>query len=477
MLRRITFSLAHSSLLQRFTLVSFLIVIAGTAGIGWWVGEQIKLDAIQESATTTALYMDSFIAPNLQELSQANALTPEHIAILSDLLQQTTLGRQVVTFKVWDDAGRIVFSTTPSLIGRIFPIDEDLKRSWQGQVVAGISDLQNAENVEDRRFSTRLLQIYSPVRQSGTGRIIAVAELYQSVDALEAEIGAAQIRSWLVVGATMTGIYLLLVGFVRWASATIGRQESKLHQQVVLLTDLLAQNADLHERVRGAAARIATLDERFLRRISAELHDGPAQELGLALLRFDSIVGQADVLDRDVLQRRPSQTDVVEIYSSVQRAFQELRSIAAGLGLPILKSLTMAEVLTRVVSTHERRTGTYVKVSVEDHLPSQAPLPIKITAYRVIQEALNNACRHAGGIGLQVHVRYEAGSLYIEVSDQGPGFDASRALDGEEHLGVAGMRERVESQGGDFRIESAIGRGTRVIACLPLQPEGGLGER
>jgi hypothetical protein len=100
MLQRIWRFVWRRSLTQRFTLASFLIIISGTAGIGWWVGEQIKADVIKESATTTALYMDSFIAPNLQELSYTKTLSPAHVAALGDLLRKTTLGRQVVTFKV-----------------------------------------------------------------------------------------------------------------------------------------------------------------------------------------------------------------------------------------------------------------------------------------------------------------------------------------------------------------------------------------
>ncbi|HET8905871.1 MAG TPA: sensor histidine kinase [Ktedonobacterales bacterium] len=472
MLQRIWRFVWRRSLTQRFTLASFLIIISGTAGIGWWVGEQIKADVIKESATTTALYMDSFIAPNLQELSYTKTLLPAHVAALGDLLRKTTLGRQVVTFKVWDADGQVIYSTNPALIGRVFPIDEDQASSWRGQVVAGISDLQNAENVEDRRFNTRLLQIYSPVRLNGTGQIIAVAEFYQSVDALEAEISAAQIRSWFVVGSAMTAIFLLLVGFVRWAGKMIGRQEITLHQQVMQLTELLAQNADLHERVRRAAASVATLDERFLRRISAELHDGPAQEIGLSLLQLDGLSGFEPGGTPETSQRRAFEHPLTEIRSSLRRALGELRSISAGLGLPHLESMTMEEILTRVVRSHERRTGTSVSAQV-DEMPQHAPLPVKITVYRLIQESLNNAFRHAGGAGQRIGARQEAGVLRIEVADRGPGFDVAQALNNEEHLGLAGMRERVESLGGQFQIESDGSQGTKVRASLLLQNIGG----
>ena len=443
-------------------------MVLGTLGIGWWLGEQIKAGVIRESASTSALYMNSFIAPNLQELSDSPSLTAWHITVLSRVLAQANLGRQIVTFKVWDHQGRILYSSNPDLIGRVFPIDEDLAAAWQGTVAANISNLQGAENVEERQKYSRLLQIYCPVRLYGTDRIIAVAELYQKVDALQADINTAQWHTWLAVGLAMLLIYLALVGFVRWTSNTIGRQEIELTRQVQRLTELLAQNGELRERVQRAAANATAVNERFLRRISAELHDGPVQELGAALLRMDRVVGQNQTGPAPI-SNNAYQEQLPAIQTSLQNAIQEVRSLASGLGLPQLEGLKLEEVLARVVNSHERRTGTKVNLTTAG-LPEQAELSVKITVYRIVQEALNNAFRHAGGVGQSVSAKGEAGQIEIEVSDQGPGFDVNQSIDWEDHLGLAGMRERVESQGGAFNVESRIGHGSRVIVSLPLQP-------
>ena len=106
------------------------------------------------------------------------------------------------------------------------------------------------------------------------------------------------------------------------------------------------------------------------------------------------------------------------------------------------------------------------------NLPDQASLSIKITAYRLIQEALNNAYIHANGANQQVRVTYKTNQIQIEVSDKGPGFDVSRPIEWEKHIGLAGMRERVESMGGLFKIESKINGGTTIIAILFLQNSG-----
>lgn len=447
----------HLSLFQRFSITGFVIMVLGTLGIGWWLGDQIKAGVVRESASTSALYMTSFIAPNLQELSTSSSLTPWHITVLSRVLAQANLGRQIVTFKVWDHQGRVLYSSNSDLIGKVFPIDEDLAAAWQGNVAANISNLQGAENVDERQKYSQLLQIYCPVRSYGTDKIIAVAELYQKVDNLQADINTAQWHTWLAVGLAMALIYLALIGFVRWTSNTIGRQETELTRQVARLTELLTQNGELRQRVQRASANAAASNERFLRRISAELHDGPVQELGAALLRMDRVIGQDQV----------GRENLPAIQNSLQNAIREVRALASGLGLPQLDGLSLAELLAQVVNSHEHRTGTQVSLSTAG-LPEQAELPVKITLYRIVQEALNNAFRHAGGTGQAVSAKYEAGRIQVEVSDQGPGFDVNQSIDWEQHLGLAGMRERVESLGGAFSLESRLNHGTRVTVSLPL---------
>jgi signal transduction histidine kinase len=90
----------------------------------------------------------------------------------------------------------------------------------------------------------------------------------------------------------------------------------------------------------------------------------------------------------------------------------------------------------------------------------------------LIQEALNNAFRHANGEEQRVRVYCEKGQMVVEVTDQGPGFQVKQDGEWDGRLGLSGMRERVESLGGQFKIESEIGRGTRIQANLPCEIEG-----
>jgi len=465
-------SLKQPTLAQRFMLSSLFILITGMAGIGIWVGNQIKNGVIHRSGATTALYVDSFVAPILQELGTTGTLSAEHHEQLSNLLQDTPLGQQIVSFKVWDPTGKVVYSTDQETIGQTFPIGEGLAQAILGQVSSEISQLEAEENAPQRAIRSELLETYSPVRLSGTNQVIAVAEFYQTVDALNHEIAAAQRRSWLVVGAVTLVIYLLLAGFVRRASDTIDRQQMTLNDQISRLTELLAQNKELHDRVRRAAGSVATLNERFLRRIGSELHDGPAQDLGLALLKLDALIGRWEEN-----QAAPGfGEELTNIQSSLQNAQKEVRAISTGLSLPQLAELSLPETVIRAVRAHERRTGSRVKLDV-DPLPEQAGLPVKITVYRVLQESLNNSYRHAGGANQQIRAFMDGVLLVLEVSDGGPGFVSQPSATFNGHLGLAGMRERVESLGGTFSVKSELGKGTQVTARLALRAEEGENER
>lgn len=461
----------RATLAQRFMLASLLILVISMIGVGWWVGRQIERGVINRTAATTALYVDSFVTPRVQDLAPGNTLSPQQAAIPVQLLRESPLGQQIVSFKIWGPGGRVIHASDTRYIGQIFAPTTHLGSALRGEVQSELTNLDESEDVYERERWTQLLETYIPIYQTDTDRVIGVAEFYQTVDDLEREVTAAQRRSWIAVGGATLAMYLLLASIVQHGSNTIVRQQHELQDQIDRLSAVLAENEVLHERVRGAATRTTTLNERYLRRFSAELHDGPAQELAHALLRLDSVIahcGECPLRDTDGSGRNAAHLD--HIQTSLRQALREVRAISAGLRLPELGKLTLRGTLERVVHMHERRTETRVALVYND-LPAQVPLPTKITVYRVIEEALNNAYRHGRGADQEVHIAAEGDWLRIAVSDHGPGFDGEPVTDSDEHLGLVGMRERVESLGGVFRIRSAPGEGTTVIAGVPLHPQ------
>ncbi|MEK7809691.1 MAG: sensor histidine kinase, partial [Chloroflexota bacterium] len=236
--------------------------------------------------------------------------------------------------------------------------------------------------------------------------------------------------------------------------------------KVSQLTDLLAQNKLLHERVRRAAARTTALNERFLRRLSADLHDGPGQDLSLALLRIESLAEVCANCVVAVTKGRAVSDDFRTIQTALQSALKDLRAIASGLRLPEVGTLSLAETAERAVRDYERKTGKMVALAIGG-IPVDAPLPVKITSYRLLQESLANSYRHASGVDQRIDLKESDGQLIIEVTDAGQGFDP-KIMNVDGRLGLAGMRERVEILGGTFEVQSEAGAGTTIRAHLPL---------
>ncbi len=461
------FAFTRFSLARQFMLVSLLILLAGMTIIGAWVSFQIERGVLSHTAAITALYMDSFVSPHLQSLMDANRLPEKDLAELDRLLQDTSLGQQIVSFKVWSPTGRILYSPSPDLMGRQFGIEGDLAQALDGEVTSEISHLNRPEHEYERQLWSELIETYAPVRATGSEEVIAVSEFYQMPDDLKAEIRMAQFRSWLVVGAATLIMYFLLAGMVGRASNTILTQRENLQNQLTQVRELLSQNQHLHTRVRRAAARTTALNEQFLRRISADLHDGPGQDLALAAMRIEPLCEDFVNGTQPGMMVQVEAEDLCITHTSLTSALKELRVISGGLRLPQLINLPPADVARRATRAYRRKTKRTVTLQVDD-APETAPIPVKITLYRVLQEALVNAFHHAGDAEQRVKLWGEDGRLHIEIADNGTGFDLqSAARDGS--LGLVGMRERVELLGGTFTVKTAPNQGTHLCVMIPLE--------
>ena len=460
--RRPRFVLANMSLARRFLLVSLALVVVGGAAMAWVLGQLIETSAINRTTSVTALYVESFVAPELQSLANTSSLTQPEIDSLQTLLSPSSpVGQKIVAFRIWSTSGQILYSPNPQLMGRTFAMDGDRGRAAQGAVTGDISNLTDPENIYERQQWSHLLEIYLPVRASRSSLIIAVAELYQSPDELEAEVNNDRLMAWGLVAAAALLAYVALARVVNQGSKKIISQDSELRERVRQLSALLDQNAGLHDRLRRAAERSTALNELERRRIGSDLHDGPTQTLAFAMLRLDAVESRLEEAGQS------GENELVSVRGALADALGEMRTIAAGLRTPELERATPAEIVRRSVADHERRAGAHATVDIAG-IPDQAPLATKIALYRILSEALSNAAQHGGGEGVKVRVTDSGdGNLIAEVSDKGPGFDVrQRPLQG--HLGLTGMRERAELLGGRLELDSRAGGGTRVRALLPL---------
>jgi len=462
------FAFTKFSLARQFLAISLIILIAGMLVIGAWVSQQIEQSVLNRTAAVTALYVDSFVSPHLQSLQDGDRLSPNELDELGSLLSETSLGQQIVSFKVWSSDGQILYNPAPEQIGRLFAVGDDLAEAFSGNVTTSLSDLEDPENDYERQRWERLIETYAPVRATGSDEIIAISEFYQLPDDLAAEIQTSQLRSWFVVGVATLAMYVLLASLVGRASNTILVQQEALEEKLSEVQELLTKNRELNHKLRLAAGRTTALNERFLRRISADLHDGPGQDLALASMRIESMAEYCANCTVNMPDLETQLDNIQIINNSVTSALKDLRAISVGLRLPELTHLSPEEVAQRAVRDYQRKTGRTVILKLED-APPDAPVSVKITLYRILQESLMNGFTHAGGAEQSVYIRRANSSLVAEVSDNGKGFDV-QMVGRDGHLGLIGIRERVELLSGTFVIDTAPGQGTRVCATIPLKP-------
>ncbi len=458
------------SLSRQFLIASFPILLVGMLLIGAWIGTQIERSVAYRIGGVTGMYVDSFIAPHVQTLTKADDLNDNDRVALDQLLANTPLRDKIVALKIWRSDGRVLYSNTKALIGRTFPIGDGLKVAFAGDVHSELSDLSDYENEFEKKNWSQLIETYLPLHANGAGTVIAAAEFYHTTDDLNRESRAAQLRSWLFLMMTIAVMYTMLFVLVHRGSKTIDAQRNDLNEKMMQVTAFSDQNEQLHDKVRRAAARTTALNEVFLRRLSADLHDGPGQDMGLALMQFETM-GDVHTTRAGASEAPLSSTEEFHtIRTSLQSALNDLRAISSGLQLPEIDQLSICEVAARAIRDYERKTGAKVMLNTAKDLATVS-LSVKITLYRLLQESLVNGFRHAGGTGQQVDIKTGDGRLIIEVSDQGAGFD-TRTFVTHGHMGLAGMRERVEILGGSFDVQSQAGQGTRIRAALPLLQPG-----
>jgi hypothetical protein len=365
----------------------------------------------------------------------------------------------------------IAYSNHKPLIGRRYTEDSSLQRSWNGEVVGQLDRAHDDDYLPQRLLGQRLFEIYAPIRENGSSRIIAVAEVYESAEGLVRAVRRAWMQSWIVVGALSLGMLSLLVRIVRRGSQIIEVQDADSRERISELSRLLRQNEELRRDIDRLHKRSVDRNERVLRRVGAELHDGPAQMIGLALLRLDALrpVSNGNKYPT-ALPTRPDELETIR--SALQESLTEIRNISSGLALPAIDRLSPADALVSVVQAHERRTGTHVSLELEQ-LPAELSLELKTCLYRFVQEGLNNAYRHAQGAGQAVKACFEGGCVEISVHDRGPGIGEGDTTRPENGLGLVGLRDRVTALGGSFEVRSNPGEGTELHARFEIERPAG----
>jgi len=449
-------NLTHSLLVG-----SSAVLLVGMLVMGIWLSGATEKRLIDHEGELYALYVDSVLSDQAQALTSGGLLSDGDLLALDKLLHGTRLAERIVAFKLWSRDGRVLYSTDLTQIGLQSEITPPLAAAFRG-------------GTQSRMFTQKdeeLIEIYAPVHQPKTGSIPMVAEIHQTTDILAQAVGAARLQSWMLVIAAATVMYLLLAVLIRRASNPIVTQKQQLEEKVSQLSNRLAEKERVLDRVTRAAGGTTARNERLLHSIAVDLHDGPVQGIALAAMRMEALANMCSTCSSATGAKSPVAEEFRRLQEALNSAQQDVRSLSKGLHLPNIEELSLADIARRVMRDYKRSSGIDVELTIND-VPEDAPLPVKITLFRLLQESLANGFRHGGAAKQLIALGIADSRLQISVRDDGKGFDPKTAHT-EGHLGLEGMRERVELLGGTFYLWSAVGQGTVVRADIPLTSSEG----
>lgn len=214
--------------------------------------------------------------------------------------------------------------------------------------------------------------------------------------------------------------------------------------------------------------KVVMAQEEERRRIAYDLHDAIAPLIVSAKQHVDAA--------RHVRGRDPARADR-ELAVSAERlegAIVETRRVLHALRPSAVDSLGLGEAMRRALHDAGQAAGWAVRF-VDGLGDGRLPPAVETAAFRILQESLANASRHAGSTRVEVEVRRQPGWLRLEVRDDGVGLRPRPEPGLAGGLGLAGMRERARLLGGSCQVESPSGGGTAIRVALPLHPAVGIG--
>ncbi len=241
--------------------------------------------------------------------------------------------------------------------------------------------------------------------------------------------------------------------------------ERSLMRAIADRSALAILRARVNDALREREARIAELSAHLLqvqederKRISRELHD----ETGQALMVIRLYLG---MLEQNTTSRT-ARTKIRETLNVVDRTIEGLRRMIARLSPLVLQELGLIAAIRKEAKDLAKSTGIKARVAVGDEMGRLNP-EAEAAIYRVVQEALHNVAKHAQARNVNIQMEHANGCVRLLVEDDGVGMDRKSSNSRGKSFGLAGIKERVGMLGGQVRVHSSKGKGTRIEVTVP----------
>lgn len=415
--------------------VAALMLVAIVAGSR--VRDSSTNESIRDASELATLLAGQLVTPRVTPALLAG--DPEAIAAMDAVIHDIVDAGPVHRVKIWTPDGRIVYSDEPRLIGRSYPLDEEIgKAVLTGEPVIGYTHGDEPENEFDE-VSERQLDVYLPFR-APNGELL-IYEHYQHNSAVDA--GAAKVSAAFspLVIRSLIALELLQLPLAWWLAM---RVRAAQRQKVVLLQSAL-DASDIERR-----------------RIAQDLHDGVVQDLAGVSYTIDAV--RHDPL----VQSSPSMTRTLDrVVDEAQRSIRGLRTLLVDIYPPSLEEGDLAGALGDLLAPFEARG---VHTEFRDLATGTMSSVAHSLIYRTSREALRNVEEHADASAVRLTLTdHGPGSVRLEIVDDGRGFDPDEleARQAAGHFGVRLLGDVATAAGGQLTIDSAPGRGTRLRLVVP----------
>ena len=225
------------------------------------------------------------------------------------------------------------------------------------------------------------------------------------------------------------------------------------------LNALLDQLTEDRTRERRLAAQVISAQDDERARVARELHDSTAQTIAAIMLQLGAAAREST--------SEPLDARIATLRELAAEALEEVRSMSHTMHPRVLDDLGLAAALEWLARQAREQGPTIVEVDASE-LDVALPAPVAAALYRVAQEALRNSARHARASRVDIRLRQDGRQAMLEIEDDGVGFDVGQAEKRRPGMGLFSMRERMALVNGRLAVNSARGRGTSVVATVPI---------
>ncbi|GAU77383.1 sensor histidine kinase [Fusibacter sp. 3D3] len=236
--------------------------------------------------------------------------------------------------------------------------------------------------------------------------------------------------------------------------------ETKVSVALDYLTNSIFEQLEDHKHKKEVSIKIIEAQENEKKRISRDIHDGPAQSLA-------NIIFKAEYLSKiiDVAPHK-AKKEISELQEDIRDTLKDIRKIIYDLMPMSLDDLGLIPTLNKLISNLMESHPLQIEMKIKNLAPINDPL-INLTVFRVVQESFNNIVKHSKCKNALLLIDCTEKKIEVEIIDDGIGFDANGMLKKPSGYGLYNMRERIEMLSGIFSLKSQNGNGTKIKIVIP----------